>query len=1426
MNLFSTCRCSQMVGKIKDEERLNRALCQPGAKVFYFDPNYAWAIGTVLEDTGKHFKVEGEIASASEVTDSSLTTCNKLGEDEIWPVREDVVDEQFDDLLNLTVLHDATIQRCLYIRYMDNIVYTNIGAIVVALNPWNFKIPHYMEDYMPRYLAEGEVIKENRPHSWAQAHNTYFELRRDNQNQCILISGESGAGKTEAAKIVMKYLGSVSCMTGSDEAKEAARRIAFSIEQASPILEGFGNAKTVRNPNSSRFGKFMKVQFASDGFLVGAFTIKYLLEKSRIVTASPGERVYHAFYLLVKGRDASKYGLGEPEAYHTNAGRCIDIPGVDDHEDYDICLSAMDNCGFAPEEKEGLWKSVAGIMHLLQVKFVAVDSDSCKVEPSTDPLVDAASDIWGTSASDMRVELVKTTTGSGDSQFVKLLTTEKAADVRDALVKSLYDQLFQWEVDAINKTTDIGTGENWIGLLDIFGFEDFEINTFEQICINLANETLQNHYNDFIFTKDMAECRGEGIDVTEVVRPDNLPCLNLLRSRTGVFGLLDDECSLGKGSDQQFLDKVKDTNGKNPFFSVKKFSKNSFMIAHYAATVNYTVEGWLDKNRDTLKPAMRLLMRASTVPFIAGLIEAPDENAKKDTVGGFFRKQLDSLMQLINSTNPHWIRCVKPHPNKKPLQVHGVQMMVQLESSGVLGTVKIRKAGFPVRPTFEKFIARFRVIVPPETHPALDADVKTKSEFCLSVCQAAGIEKLKAQSGLSKMFLKNEASQHLEAVRDKVLKERCNTLKQFAYYQLSISLVCYKRTVANFHANARTIQQKCRQWLLRSAEIREIREKERIERAKTLEMFAQKSQRAKLELDQHSSSWTVPSSVKAFSDTEVATIHETIQGMWDEGRPQTVRKDVTANNQMTSRNDVESLCGKLSELWFSKDGDVLTEWEQNLQSQFDVGSMLCELCEVVISPKVGDSTPSRHLLKLLLSLRDDDLNTVLFGTNNNSLCDEMLSNINSISTSTETIQKWVKTICLAVALSEPKPTPLDNFCSPAKFDMSSASERGDATTYIPTPVPQSQDGTLITGVGHVIDTSQVSPYSDSNFIIPPFSSFQIASSGEVTFKNSLGSSNVFLKELQPLALYDADCADKRLLKLREKLQQRKIEQERLRRVEEAKQLVEKMNKWTTVDEANARQQVIDDHKNGLADLNDTFYVMLDLFYDAGIQWICEAAEQYHTSIQNEEHTARQHMVRSCLKTRSAAETILVQSRESKIRYLISELEDLIFSEVLKRLSIYRREISCFKKLYPVVKEGWRQLESAAKVRSSRIKHRDKELRTLQKLRDDEFARLRMQFEERSQTSVHHPPNGDGVDLLNVMEPIGTAYSYQEGIHPSALFLTPQPASVPLPASVPQTPSSGSTRRDRSLRGENPYLRGMISSLNLNTPPRYTPGRSS
>eukprot|EP01063_Lacrimia_lanifica_P020929 TRINITY_DN2819_c0_g4_i2.p1 TRINITY_DN2819_c0_g4~~TRINITY_DN2819_c0_g4_i2.p1 ORF type:complete len:1498 (+),score=401.50 TRINITY_DN2819_c0_g4_i2:110-4603(+) len=731
---------------------------KPGALTFFNDPKdpvASWALGTLVAIDEKK-----KTASCNAKDGGALHEKIPLGN--VVVAREDLLEEDVNDLLMLTVLHDSSLLRCLRLRYFRDVVYTNIGAIVVALNPFNYKIPHYMDDFMPSYLKEGPVIKQNLPHSWGVANNTYWEMMNDRQDQCILVSGESGAGKTEAAKIVMKYLSRVSCLQGDTASKAAAEQVGVKIINASPILEAFGNAKTVRNDNSSRFGKFSKVKFDSSGFLVANGVVKYLLEKSRIITASPQERVYHAFYLAAKGKDAGPvFGLGAPAEYKSlTAGGCMDISGVDDGDDYSLCLQAMDKVEIAKDDQQAVWRVVAALLCFQNVQFEADGPDASKLDLRTEGDLTKAIDGFQVDGAVMWKELLTTTRVLKGETITSNLKASVATDGRDALTKVTYDCVFTWLVDRINQTTDLDCGGNWIGLLDIFGFEDFEYNSFEQICINLANETLQNHYNTFIFERDMQECSAEGIDVSKVECPDNGPCLRLITGKLGCFALLDEECALGEGKDLAFLEKFEANQGKHPFFAKKRTARTSFIIKHYAGDVSYEVEGFREKNMDPLKDDLKLMMRASHCPFTRTLHPEPGANAKKKTVTMLFKEQLGQLMALIESTNPHWIRCIKPHPNKKPLQFHGVSVMQQLSSSGVLGTVKIRKAGYPVRIPFEDVVKRYAVCC---------LGMEATKSGCQKLLDKLNMGMDVAQTGTSKLFLKSDAAQMLEVKREEAL---------------------------------------------------------------------------------------------------------------------------------------------------------------------------------------------------------------------------------------------------------------------------------------------------------------------------------------------------------------------------------------------------------------------------------------------------------------------------------------------------------------------------------------------------------------------------------------------------------------------------------------------------------------------------------
>lgn len=735
-----------------------------GTTVAFLTPEYAWVQGTVVA-----YDIKSKTYTCTS-RDPVMITIDRIPAtlDALWAPGIECFDEDKNDLLELTELHEASLLFCLKRRYLRDCVYTNIGPIVVALNPFNFHIPWYQDTVMKNYLAEGVVIENNLPHSWAVAHNTYWEMRENKQNQTILISGESGAGKTEAAKIVARYLGAVSTLSGTEEQREAMTAVNKKILAASPILESFGNAKTVRNDNSSRFGKFAKMQFDATGFLVGCHTTKYLLEKSRIITAAQNERVYHSFYQLAQGELAKKFGIRNVLIYRTlRSGSCTSIEGVDDAADFVVTHQSMKDIGITEEEQDGVWRTVAGILYLQNVEFTETEEQSgrvARVDAALQTAVTRTCELWEIAEGQFTKELTSTTMVTRNEETVKLLNLVQSQDTRDAVSKSVYDWLFNWLVEKINQTTDVERRcVQWIGLLDIFGFEDFTVNSFEQLCINLANETLQNHYNRHIFTEDMKECKAEGIDTASVTFADNQGCIDLLIGKPGVFSLIDEECQRS-GTEKNLLSVLNEKyattkqHAGNPYYvqATGKSRDNHFRIRHYAAEVGYCIDSFLDKNRETLKDSMKLVLKKANLAFLSSITPAVEEATSRPTaklsVGGYFIRQLAELMEVINSTHPHWIRCVKPDPSKQPRMFNHLTVMSQLRSAGVLDTVKVRKAGYPIRFPFDVFVKRYRVLFPASTYEALSI-----RERIVKLFQAFDITVSIGQIGKTKVFLRQEA---------------------------------------------------------------------------------------------------------------------------------------------------------------------------------------------------------------------------------------------------------------------------------------------------------------------------------------------------------------------------------------------------------------------------------------------------------------------------------------------------------------------------------------------------------------------------------------------------------------------------------------------------------------------------------------------
>eukprot|EP01059_Diplonema_ambulator_P004813 TRINITY_DN14549_c0_g1_i2.p1 TRINITY_DN14549_c0_g1~~TRINITY_DN14549_c0_g1_i2.p1 ORF type:complete len:1164 (+),score=365.61 TRINITY_DN14549_c0_g1_i2:90-3494(+) len=746
-----------------------------GDRVFFNHPEDSWVIGTVRGITGglKVCETEDGVVCKTEeaykVVESSL--------------------EDHHDLRKMSYLHDSTLLYHIRKRYFNNVIYTNIGDIVLAMNPFDYNLPLYTDDKMINYISEGADVlvhgSQQVPHSWSVAHRAYCMMRSKQENQSILVSGESGAGKTEAVKIVMRYVGELSTAAATSDQRDHARAINTKVSNTSPILESFGNAKTTRNDNSSRFGKFMRMKFNCDGVLIGAYIEPYLLERSRVITHAQGERGFHSFYQLVAGAsgdDKRRMRLGKLTDYAClNAGSVGAVAGVDDAEEYHTTRDAMTIVGISEDDQRSLFNVLAAVLHLMNINFLEREGRSCLNPADTEIVTFVAEELLCINPDDLLTEMTSTTRTVAGDTYTTALDKTFATEQRDTLCKTLYERVFLWLVAKINELIDCPTddSDHWLGLLDIFGFEHFETNSFEQLCINLTNEQLQNHYNNYTFTKDMQECQDEGINTQNIIFADNQPTLDLITSTLGVLSLLDEEVQLRKGSDASFAAKLNEAQGSHPSYVKHRMNRQSFGVRHYAGTVMYTVEGWRDKNMDTLKDQLKLLMRTSTNTFISGLIELPpppETVRRKPTVSRIYKGQLQELMGIINSSNPHWIRCIKPHHSKKPRMFHGQEVMSQLRSAGVLETVRIRKMGYSVRLPFEHFIARYRTL----------AGTGGKArDICQAVLDKLEIRLDMGQVGKTKVFLKTEAWMTIEDARVCALNSKAVTVQRFSYWRRS-----------------------------------------------------------------------------------------------------------------------------------------------------------------------------------------------------------------------------------------------------------------------------------------------------------------------------------------------------------------------------------------------------------------------------------------------------------------------------------------------------------------------------------------------------------------------------------------------------------------------------------------------------------------
>nr|XP_048332478.1 myosin-15 isoform X3 [Ziziphus jujuba var. spinosa] len=794
-----------------------------GSKVWVEDRDLAWAAAEVLGYVGKQVQV---------LTDSGKKVL--VSPEKLFPRDADEEDHGgVDDMTKLTYLNEPGVLYNLQRRYALNDIYTYTGSILIAVNPFT-KLPHLYDVHMMEQY-KGAPFGELSPHVFAVADASYRAMMNEDRSQSILVSGESGAGKTETTKLIMQYLTYVGGRAAGDD-----RTVEQQVLESNPLLEAFGNARTVRNDNSSRFGKFVEIQFDANGRISGAAIRTYLLERSRVVQITDPERNYHCFYqLCASGRDAEKYKLSRPSDFHyLNQSRTYDLDGVSNAEEYVKTRRAMDIVGISLEDQEAIFRTLAAILHLGNIEFSPGkehDSSVLKDQKSSFHMQMAADLLM----CDMNLLLATLCTRSIQTRegiIVKALDCNAAMAGRDALAKTVYARLFDWLVDKINRS--VGQDLNsriQIGVLDIYGFECFKDNSFEQFCINFANEKLQQHFNEHVFKMEQDEYRKEEINWSYIEFIDNQDVLDLIEKKPiGIIALLDEACMFPKSTHGTFSTKLFQHFHSHARLEKAKFSETDFTVSHYAGKVTYHTDTFLDKNRDYVVVEHCNLLSSSKYPFVAGLFPSlPEESSRSSykfsSVASRFKHQLQALMETLNSTEPHYIRCVKPNSLNQPQKFENLSILHQLRCGGVLEAVRISLAGYPTRRTYPEFVDRFGILIPELMDGSYDEKATTEKI----------LKKLKLENfqlGRTKVFLRAGQIGVLDSRRAEVLDNAAKLiqrrLKTYIAYRDFIStkaaafaLQAYcrgclarKMYVAKRETAAALVIQKCiRSWLLRHA---------------------------------------------------------------------------------------------------------------------------------------------------------------------------------------------------------------------------------------------------------------------------------------------------------------------------------------------------------------------------------------------------------------------------------------------------------------------------------------------------------------------------------------------------------------------------------------------------------------------------------
>ncbi|WRT65043.1 uncharacterized protein IL334_001985 [Kwoniella shivajii] len=848
-----------------------------GTRVWLPDPTSGWVAGTVSS-----INPPNDESPTAEVTlvisydsDTSGTTTKTLkfpysviqtasednagnvqpatpppGQDQLPPLRNPPLLESSEDLASLSNLNEPSVLHAIATRYSRHLPYTYSGIVLVALNPFS-PLAIYGPEIIQAY--SGRKKGELEPHLFAIAEEALDCMRRGAGgggtdptgagDQTIVVSGESGAGKTVSAKFILRYFASVDDPAKSQSSGGRRREIGSEddgmsetekqILASNPIMEAFGNAKTTRNDNSSRFGKYIEILFDNSHEIVGARIRTYLLERSRLVYQPESERNYHIFYQLLAGapskerKDLSLTSNPSDFAYMAGGGpTSTPIPGVDDAKEFRETQNALSTVGISVEKQWHIFKLLAALLHIGNIRITQARTDA--VLSDDDPSLALTANLLGLPIAEFKKWTVKKQLITRSEKIVTNLGSAQAMVVRDSVAKFIYTCLFDWLVGVVNESLLGEGGEGakkstkFIGVLDIYGFEHFKKNSFEQFCINWANEKLQQEFNAHVFKLEQEEYVREEINWTFIEFADNQACIDVIEGKMGILTLLDEESRLPAGADASFANKLHQQLTKpeqKEVFKKPRFNQNAFTITHYAHDVTYDVDGFIDKNRDTVPDEHLALLQNSSNEFLREVLDAalaaantakpngtatgdqtgpvPAKRAgattKKPTLGSIFKHSLISLMDTINNTNVHYIRCIKPNEAKKAWELEPQQVLAQLRACGVLETIRISCAGYPSRWTFEEFAERYYMLVSSKEWSS-NTDYKG---LCSLILSKTLKDEDKYQMGLTKIFFRAGMLAFLESLRTQRLNElvtlvQKNVRRRIAYkhYQtLKISTI-------------------------------------------------------------------------------------------------------------------------------------------------------------------------------------------------------------------------------------------------------------------------------------------------------------------------------------------------------------------------------------------------------------------------------------------------------------------------------------------------------------------------------------------------------------------------------------------------------------------------------------------------------------